>query len=59
MLSTKEIKKLIDDPNVSDEEVRQLRDACYGLAELAFEVYRDKVKDKKLTSKKRSATSIS
>lgn len=59
MLSIEKTKKLIGDPNVSDEEVRQLRDACYGLSELTFEIYEDKVKDKKLTSKKGSATNIS
>ncbi|MGE5446574.1 MAG: hypothetical protein ACM3SR_18570 [Ignavibacteriales bacterium] len=40
MISIEEAKKLLGDPNVSDEEAEEIRDACYALAELALEVFR-------------------
>lgn len=37
MLSIKEAKELIGDPNISDEQVEKIRNSLYELADLAFE----------------------
>jgi hypothetical protein len=37
MLNLKECKELIDDSNLSNEEILEIRDACYELAEIAFD----------------------
>lgn len=37
MLSIIQIKKLLNDPSISDKEASQIRDACQGIVELAFE----------------------
>ena len=45
MLTIKETKELIKDRNISDEETKKVRDACYQLADL--------VKNKYLADKKK------
>jgi len=47
MISIEETKKLLDDPEMSDEEAREMRDACYALAELILEVYFSSKKEDK------------
>lgn len=42
MLSLKEFKKALGDEQISDEEAEKLRDLCYGWAELALEVLRER-----------------
>jgi len=37
MLNLKECKELIDDSNLSNEEILEIRDACHELAEIAFD----------------------
>lgn len=39
MLSIEEIKKILNDENIPDEEVMEIRDNPYGLAEIAIENY--------------------
>ena len=39
MLSIKEVKKLIGDEEISDKEAEIIRSTCYGLAELALEIF--------------------
>jgi hypothetical protein len=39
MLSIEEVKKILNDENISDEEVLEIRDNLYGLAELAIDNY--------------------
>ena len=40
MLSIEQCKKLIDDKNLTDKEVEEIRDELYVLANLAFEHWR-------------------
>lgn len=50
MLNLKEIKELIDDKSISDEKAKEIREACYGLADLALEVWQgSRLKDKNIT----------
>lgn len=37
MLSIERIKKLLDDPSISDKEVEEIRDSFRMLAEIVFE----------------------
>ena len=37
MLSVERVKELLNDPNLSDKEVEEIRDGFYQLAELMFE----------------------
>lgn len=39
MLSIEECREYLDDKNLSDEEVLEIRDNLYGLAEIAIESY--------------------
>ncbi len=49
MLSIEQCRKLIDDKNLSDEEVEQIRGELYVLANLAFDHWKEAKKgDKKL-----------
>lgn len=41
MLSIEQCRKLIDDKNLSDEEVEQIRGELYVLANLAFDHWKD------------------
>ena len=48
MLEIGEIKQLIGDEKISDEEAREIRDLCYGLATLALELVEEKRKNQQL-----------
>lgn len=37
MLSIERVKELINDPNLSDKEIEEIRDGFYQLSELMFE----------------------
>lgn len=37
MLSIQQVKEILNDPNCSDEEIKQIRESLYDLAQLAFE----------------------
>jgi hypothetical protein len=37
MLSIEETKKILKDPNMSDEEATEIRDGFYNLVEIIFE----------------------
>lgn len=37
MISVERTKKLLNDPDISDEEAEKIRDACRALAELIFD----------------------
>jgi len=48
MLSLERVKKLINDPNLSDKEIEEIRDGFYQLAELMFEQWQaERIKAKK------------
>lgn len=50
MLNLKECRELIDDRNLSDEEIIRIRDACYELADIALEHIDSLKKDARLRS---------
>lgn len=37
MITLEQVKKLLDDPTISDEEAYEIRTQCYLLAEIIFE----------------------
>jgi hypothetical protein len=37
MLTLEQVKKLLNDPAISDAEALEIRDQCYSLAEIIFE----------------------
>jgi len=37
MLSIERVKELLNDPNLSDKEIEEIRDGFYNLSELIFE----------------------
>ncbi len=37
MLSVERVKELINDPNLSDKEIEEIRDGFYQLSEIMFE----------------------
>jgi hypothetical protein len=39
VISLKECRKYLEDTNLSDKQVEELRDALYELGELAFDCY--------------------
>ena len=47
MLSIKHIKKLLNGQKISDKEAGQIRDSFYMLAEIIFEEWQQKEKQKK------------
>ena len=48
MLSTERIKTLINNPNLSDKEIEEIRDGLYMLAEVMFEQWQaERIKAKK------------
>jgi len=50
MLSVERVKELINDPNLSDKEIEEIRDQMYMLTELIFEQWmedRKKEREKK------------
>jgi hypothetical protein len=49
MLTLEQAKELLDDPTLSDEEVLEIRDQLYSLAEIIYEQWQvDMAKKKKL-----------
>lgn len=48
MLSVERVKELINDPNLSDKEVEEIRDGLFMLAEVMFEQWQtERIKAKK------------
>ena len=48
MLSLERVKELINDPNLSDKEVEEIRDGLFMLAEVMFEQWQaERIKAKK------------
>ena len=41
MLSVERVKELLNDPNLSDKEVEEIRDHLYMLSELMFEQWQE------------------
>jgi hypothetical protein len=55
MLSVERVKELLNDPNLSDKEIAEIRDGFYMLSEVIFEQWqaeRAKAKAKKDNEKK-------
>ena len=46
MLSIEHIKKLLNDPDIPDEQVEEIRDGFHQLAELIYQDWLDKNKQK-------------
>jgi hypothetical protein len=44
MLSIEDVKKLLNDPKLSDEQIKQIRNDMYGLAAIAFDTLKEKKK---------------
>ena len=44
MLSIERVKELINDPNLSDEQVEKIRNEIYSLSTLIFDQYREEIK---------------
>ena len=52
MLTLEQVKKLLDDPAISDSEALEIRDHFYSLAEIVFEQWqKEKEADKKPSNK--------
>lgn len=51
MLSIEQCRKLIDDKNLTDKEIEEIRDELYVLANLAFEHWRETKTKKKEKAK--------
>jgi signal-transduction protein with cAMP-binding, CBS, and nucleotidyltransferase domain len=48
MLSVERVKELINDPNLSDKEIEEIRDGLHMLAEVMFEQWQaERIKAKK------------
>ena len=48
MLSVDRVKELINDPNLSDKEIEEIRDGLFMLAEVMFEQWQaERIKAKK------------
>ena len=48
MISEERMKKILNDESLSDQEVKQIRDGLYNLAEIIFEKWQGERKNKKL-----------
>ena len=46
MLSIEKVREILNDENISNKEILEIRDNLYGLAEIAIENY---IKEKKTT----------
>jgi hypothetical protein len=46
MLSVEQVKKLLNNPRLSDKEVEVIRDDLYGLAQIIFEKLKEDKKRK-------------
>jgi hypothetical protein len=51
MLSVEQMKKILDDPNLSDDQITEIRDSFRILAEIIFDEW---AKDRAKTAKKES-----
>ena len=40
MLTLEHVKELVNDPSLSEEDIKQIRDGFYNLAELIYEQWR-------------------
>ena len=52
MLTLEQMKKLLDDPSIPDEQVLEIRDQLYSLAEIIFEKWQQDKAAGKLPGKK-------
>ncbi len=41
MLSLREVKALMDEPDMSDKEAEEVRTFCYALAELLLDIWKE------------------
>ena len=48
MLTLEQMKKLLDDPSLTDEQVLEIRDQLYALAEIIYEKWQQDKKAGKL-----------
>ena len=48
MLTLEQMKKLLDDPSLSDDQVLEIRDGLYALAEIIYEKWQEDKKAGKL-----------
>ena len=53
MLTLEQAKKMLDDSALSDEEVLEIRDQLYSLAEIIYEKWQQDKKAGKLPGRKR------
>lgn len=53
MLSLEHVKKLLNDPTLSDEEVLEIRDQFYTLCEIIYERWRAEKDQERLSRQKR------
>lgn len=51
MLTLEQMKKLLDDPSLSDDQVLEIRDGLYALAEIIYEKWQEDKKAGKLPVK--------
>ena len=51
MLTLEQMKKLLDDPSLSDDQVLEIRDGLYALAEIIYEKWQQDKKAGKLPVK--------
>ena len=52
MLTLEQMKKLLDDPSIPDDQVLEIRDQLYSLAEIIFEKWQQDKAAGKLPGKK-------
>ena len=52
MLTLEQMKKLLDDPSIPDDQVLEIRDQLYSLAEIIYEKWQQDKKAGKLPGKK-------
>ena len=53
MLSLERTKELLNDPSLTDEEIREIRDGFYQLARIIFEKWKEDKKAGKLNELQR------
>lgn len=52
MLTLEQMKKLLDDPSLTDEQILEIRDQLYALAEIIYEKWQQDRKAGKLPGRK-------
>ncbi|GEM_PF-2511613 len=52
MLTLEQMKKLINDPSLTDEQILEIRDQLYALAEIIYEKWQQDKKAGKLPGRK-------